>query len=84
MRRTRRREEGQIQERVKGRKYLIRWTAQSGARLSKIVKGDFVEAQAALIRELRPSGPVKPERTFKSYAEVEFAAYVKREWKAST
>lgn len=84
MRRTRRREEGQIQERVKGRKYLIRWTAQGGARLSKIVKGDFVEAQAALIRELRPSGPAKPERTFKSFAETEFAAYIKREWKAST
>ena len=83
MRRKRRNEQGSIVERVQGRKYLIRWTAADGRRLGKIVKGDRIEAQAALIRELRPIN-VKPERTFKSFAETEFAAYTKREWKAST
>jgi len=83
VRRKKRNEEGSIVTRMQGRKYLIRWTAVDGRRLSRIVKGDYVEAQAALIRELRPVN-AKPERTFKSFAETEFAAYTKREWKAST
>lgn len=83
MRRKKRNEEGSIVTRMQGRKYLIRWTVADGRRLSRIVKGDYVEAQAALIRELRPVN-AKPERTFKSFAETEFAVYTKREWKAST
>jgi integrase len=83
MRRKRRNEEGSIVARVQGRKYLIRWTTEDGKRVSRIVKGDYVEAQAALLRELRPVN-VKPERTFKSYAETEFAAYTRKHWKPST
>jgi integrase len=79
----RRNEQGSIVTRVQGRKYLIRWTTPDGQRLGEIVKGDYVEAQAALVRKLRPTNE-KPVRTFKSFAETEFAAYTKREWKKST
>jgi integrase len=87
-----RREQGQIVEREKGRKYLIRWTitdALTGARkrLSQIVNGDYVEAQSELSLKLRPpaeadSAPV--ERTFGDYAQREWAQYVRDNWKAST
>jgi integrase len=88
-----RREQGQIVEREKGRKYLIRWTATdplTGARkrLSQIVNGDYVEAQSELSRKLRPpteaqsTAPV--ERTFGDYAVHEWAQYVRDNWKAST
>jgi integrase len=87
-----RREQGQIVEREKGRKYLIRWTTTdplTGARkrLSEIVKGDYVEAQSELSRKLRPpdaesAAPV--ERTFGDYAGREWAQYIRDNWKAST
>jgi hypothetical protein len=38
MRRKKRNEEGSIVTRMQGRKYLIRWTAADGRRLSRIVK----------------------------------------------
>ena len=88
-----RREEGSIVEREKGRKYLIRWTAADALtgrrkRHNKIVKGDYVEAQSELSRMLRPEGdagasqPV--ERTFGNYVEHEWAQYVRDNWKGST
>jgi integrase len=87
-----RREQGQIVEREKGRKYLIRWTTTdelTGARkrLSQIVNGDYVEAQSELSLKLRPpaeadSAPI--ERTFGDYAQREWAQYVRDNWKAST
>jgi integrase len=83
VRRKKRSEAGSIVPRMPGRKYLIRWTDTKG-RHSKIVKGDYVEAQAGLIRELRPSTDTQPERTFASFAETEFAAYMKKKWKGST
>lgn len=81
--RAKRLEEGSIVPRVQGRKYLIRWTIEDGRRLSRIVKGDYVEAQSALLQELRPL-KTKPARTFRSYAETEFAAYKRKHWKPST
>ena len=86
-----RREEGSIVERDKGRKYLIRWTATDpvtgeSKRCSKIVKGDYVEAQSELSRKLRPEpeAEAKPERTFASYADKEWAQYTRDKWKEST
>jgi integrase len=88
-----RREEGSIIERQKGRKYLIRWRATDAVtgrrrRRNKIVKGDYVEAQSELSRMLRPEGdpdaaqPV--ERTFADYVKHEWAQYVRDNWKNST
>jgi integrase len=87
-----RREEGSIVEREKGRKYLIRWTAPNPLtgqrqRCNRIVRGDYVEAQSELSRMLRPeedaeAAPV--ERTFGDYAEHEWAQYARDNWKAST
>src|SRR6266849_5513455 len=88
-----RREEGSIVERDKGRKYLIRWTAADALtgrrkRRNKIVKGDYVEAQSELSRMLRPegdAGAAQPvERTFGNYVEHEWAQYVRDNWKGST
>lgn len=87
-----RREEGSIIEREKGRKYLIRWTAPDPVtgvrkRCNKIVKGDYVEAQSELSRMLRPApdAPAQPvERTFGDYAEREWAQYTRDNWKGST
>ena len=87
-----RREEGSIVEREKGKKYLIRWTAPDALtgkrkRLNKIVKGDYVEAQSELSRMLRPSGEEEAapaERTFGDYAEHEWAQYTRDNWKGST
>jgi Phage integrase, N-terminal SAM-like domain len=88
-----RREEGSIVERVKGRKYLIRWTAADELngqrkRRSKIVNGDYVEAQSELSRMLRPEAGDDSaqliERTFGSYADNEWAQYVRDNWKGST
>jgi hypothetical protein len=88
-----RREEGSIIEREKGRKYLIRWRATDAVtgrrkRYNKIVKGDYVEAQSELSRMLRPEEgneshqPV--ERTFGSYLDNEWAQFVRENWKGST
>ena len=88
-----RREEGSIIEREKGRKYLIRWRAADAVtgqrkRHNKIVKGDYVEAQSELSRMLRPEEdgdahqPI--ERTFGSYLENEWAQFVRENWKGST
>jgi integrase len=88
-----RREEGSIIERKKGRKYLIRWRATDAVtgrrkRYNKIVKGDYVEAQSELSRMLRPEEgneshqPV--ERTFGSYLDNEWAQFVRENWKGST
>ena len=87
-----RREEGSIVEREKGKKYLIRWTAPDPLtgkrqRCNKIVKGDYVEAQSELSRMLRPKeeASTQPvERTFGDYAEREWAQYTRDNWKAST
>jgi len=88
-----RREEGSIVEREKGRKYLIRWTSLDtttgeNKRHNKIVKGDYVEAQSELSKVLRPdvgANDAKPiERTFNSYAEKEWAQYTRDNWKEST
>jgi integrase len=88
-----RREEGSIVEREKGRKYLIRWTAADELtgrrkRRNKIVKGDYVEAQSELSRMLRPEadadGAQPVERTFGNYVEHEWAQYVRDNWKNST
>lgn len=91
----RRREAGSIEERIKGKKYLIRWTCAGCERYkhsdlkrhNRIVKGDFVEAQAELARALRPisSESVQPtERTFASYMDQEWAQYTRNNWKDST
>ena len=88
-----RREEGSIVEREKSRKYLIRWTSletltSENKRHSKVVKGDYVEAQSELSKVLRPhvaANHAKPiERTFNSYVEKEWAQYTRDNWKAST
>ena len=87
-----RREEGSIVEREKGRKYLIRWTATDpltgvSKRRNKIVKGDYVEAQSELSRMLRPEADAETqpvERTFGDYAEHEWAQYTRDNWKGST
>lgn len=87
-----RREEGSIVERMKGKKYLIRWTAideLTGARLrkNKIVRGDYVEAQSELSRMLRPEAneePAPTAYTFQQYADNEWAQYVRDKWKGST
>jgi integrase len=88
-----RREEGSIVEREKGRKYLIRWTAADvltgrRKRCNKIVKGDYVEAQSELSRMLRPEADADAaqpvERTFGDYVEHEWAQYVRDNWKSST
>jgi integrase len=87
-------EEGSIEQRIEGRKYLIRWTCMGcetyghtdKRRHNKIINGDWVEASKALNDVLRPvPGQVKPlERTFASYADHEWAQYVQDKWKAST
>src|SRR5262245_6170709 len=88
-----RREEGSIVEREKGRKYLIRWTSLDtttgkNKRHNKVVKCDYVEAQSELSRMLRPdvtASDAKPiERTFNSYVEKEWAQYTRDNWKEST
>jgi hypothetical protein len=88
-----RREEGSIVERKKGRKYLIRWRETDPItclrkRCNKIVKGDYVEAQAELSRKLRPDGKdeaAQPiELTFSHYIERQWAQYVRDNWKGST
>jgi integrase len=88
-----RREEGSIVEREKGRKYLIRWTSLDkltgeNKRHNKIVKGDYVEAQSELSKVLRPdvaADHLKPiEGTFSDYAEREWAQYTSDNWKEST
>jgi integrase len=90
-----RREAGSIEERIKVKKYLIRWTCAGCERYKHadlkrhncIVKGDFIEAQAELARMLRPTGnePAQPtERTFASYMEQEWAQYTRNNWKDST
>lgn len=87
-----RREAGSIVERVKGRKYLIRWTVESqltgqNTRHSKMVRGDYVEAQAELSRMLRPTEAkqAKPvERPFSDYVTNEWAQYMRDNWKGST
>jgi integrase len=85
-----RREEGSIEERVQGKKYLIRWTVKDetgkAVRKNKIVRGDFIEAQAELARMVRPTNDEapKPERTFASYADREWAQYTQDKWKDST
>jgi integrase len=87
-----RREEGSIVEREKGRKYLIRWTSPdpltgTRKRCNKIVKGDYVEAQSELSRMLRPEAdtPAQPiDRSFGDYAEHEWAQYTRDNWKSST
>src|SRR5579864_427101 len=85
-----RREEGSIEERVQGRKYLIRWSVkdESGKsrRMNQIVNGDYVEAQAELARKLRPAEgeAIKPERTFASYCDNEWVQYTSNHWKWTT
>jgi hypothetical protein len=88
-----RREEGSIVEREKGRKYLIRWTSLDkltgeNKRHNKIVRGDYVEAQSELSKMLRPdvaANHAKPnERTFSDYAEREWAQYTRDNWEEST
>ena len=87
-----RREEGSIVEREKGRKYLIRWTSLDtttgeNKRHNKIVKGDYVEAQSELSKMLRPdvtANDAKPsERTFNSYVEKEWAQYTRDNYNLS-
>jgi|SRR5579864_149062 len=90
-----RREAGSIEERIKGKKYLIRWTCSGCERFkhydskrhNRTVKGDFVEAQAELARALRPidgDAAHSDERTFASYMEQEWAQYTRNNWKDST
>jgi integrase len=90
-----RREEGSIEERIQGKKYLIRWMCAGCERYkhtdlkrhNRIVKGDSVEAQSELARVLRPieGQPAPPtERTFASYMENEWAQYTRDKWKDST
>ena len=87
-----RREEGSIVEREKGRKYLIRWRVPDPLtgktkKLSRIVRGDYVEAQSELSRMLRPAEEVEAapvERTFGDYADHEWAQYTRDNWKGST
>jgi hypothetical protein len=88
-----RREEGSIVERVKGRKYLIRWTAADELngqrkRRSKIVNGDYVEAQSELSRMLRPEAgdviSVTAECPLDQLCRIEWAQYVRDNWKGST
>jgi integrase len=87
---VKRREEGSIEERIQGKKYLIRWTTKDetgkSVRKNKIVKGDFIEAQSELARKVRPANgeEPRPERTFASYADNEWAQYVKDNWKWTT
>lgn len=85
-----RREEGSIEERVQGRKYLIRWSAKDVTgktrRMNQIVNGDYIEAQAELARKLRPANgeAFKAERTFASYCENEWVQYTSDRWKWTT
>ena len=89
-----RREEGSIEERIQGEKYLLRWSCTGckayqhtePKRHNCIVNGDYIEAQAELAKILRPEPgrEVKPERTFASFAETEWMDYVHKAWKPST
>lgn len=88
-----RREEGSIVERIKGKKYLIRWTVTdelTGERIRKneIVNGDYVEAQSVLSKKLRPEtnedAAAPAPYTFQQYADNEWAQYVRDKWKGST
>ena len=74
-------EEGTIETRIPGRKYLLRWTCKGcdqykhsePKRHNRIFKGDQVEAQAALIKLLRPvsAEDTKLTRTFAEYCDNE-------------
>src|SRR5215471_14152623 len=86
----RRREQGSIEERIQGKKYLIRWTTKDDTghsiRHNEMIRGDYVEAQSALTKKLRPAHgqEPKPERTFGNYVDNEWAQYMRDKWKAST
>ena len=85
-----RREQGSIEERRQGQKYLIRWRVMDDTghsiRHNEIIRGDYIEAQAALAKRLRPVAgqEPKPERTFGNYANNEWAQYTSNKWKDST
>ncbi len=87
----RRRERGSIKVRIPNEKYLIRWTVkdQGGktVRHNRIVRGDYVEAQAALAKALRSpaDSEVKiTQRTFAGYPDNEWSQYTRDKWKEST
>jgi integrase len=85
-----RREQGSIEERRQGQKYLIRWRVMDDTghsiRHNEIIRGDYIEAQSALAKRLRPVAgqEPKPERTFGNYAENEWTQYTRNKWKDST
>lgn len=90
-----RREEGSIEERVQGKKYLIRWTCNGcekykhtqPKRHNRIINGDYIEAQKQLTDAVRPVNNAQPkpsERTFASYCDTEWAQYTADHWKGTT
>jgi integrase len=90
MKGKRKRERGYIQKRAEG-KYLVRWrvrddTTGKTRQVSKVVEGDDAAAMIFLGNKLNNPEPAPeiPQRTFGSYAETEWARYVKQHWKAST
>ncbi len=83
------RKPGHIERRGEN-KFLVRWrrTEANGQRrqVSKIVEGDYGKALAFLAEQLNPQlgATLSRERSFESFLEVEWAQYVRENWKAST
>ncbi len=85
-------EHGHICKRGEG-KYLVRWRTKDDAtgqnrQTSKVIAGDYTAALRFLCEKVdKPAAPAteKPERTFSSFLENEWAgAYVRENWKPST
>jgi integrase len=88
--RTKRMEHGHIEKRSEG-KYLVRWRTKDDAtgmskQVSRVVAGDYGAALSFLCEKVNNPEPAveKPERTFNSFLENEWAGYVRENWKPST
>jgi integrase len=86
---------GTIEERERGKLYLIKWRCKGCDRFDHVgrkrhaltVRGTYVQAQAELSRVFHPdtNAAVPPsERTFASYMEKEWQRYVDEHWRGST
>ena len=85
--------QGQIKPRGVDRdgvpKFLIRWRARRDGKsviVSEMIHGSHAEAMKALAEHIiNPNPAPKPvEKTFGSFLETEFAAYMHEHWKGST
>jgi len=86
---------GTIEERERGKVYLIKWRCEGCERFGHVgrkrhaltVHGTYVQAQAELSRAFRPdtnAAVPASERTFASYMEKEWKSYVDEHWRGST